>query len=332
MNSKINGIEYYLPEKVLDNKELEELFPGWDSSKTESKIGIRQRHIAGEDETALDMAEKACEKALANFDKSKIDFLILCTQSPDYFLPTSACILQDRLGLSENIGAYDFNLGCSGYIYGLAQAKGLISCGIAKNILFVVSETYSKHMYEKDVANRAIFGDGSAATIVSAADVERIHQFSFGTSGSGAENLIVKNGGMRNDKEISPEEIPYGTQSFYTSNHIYMNGPEIFNFTIEYVPKLVANTLAANNMSMDDVDYFIYHQANKFMLNYLRKKDKIPKDKFFIDMEETGNMVSATVPVALKKCIDKNIVTPGQKVMLVGFGVGYSWGATIITI
>lgn len=332
MGSKLAGLEYYLPEKVLTNEDLEKEFPGWDSSKIKSKIGIRQRHIVSEGETALDLAENACLKVLAGFDKALIDFVILCTQSPDYFLPTSACILQDRLGLSENIGAYDFNLGCSGYIFGLAQAKGLIAAGIAKNVLFVVAETYSKHMYIKDVANRAIFGDGAAATIISASDINYIHEFSLGTCGAGYENLIVRNGGMKNPKEETPEEIEYGTQSSYTDNHLYMNGPEIFNFTIEYVPKLVSNTLVANNMSIDDVDYFIYHQANKFMLNYLRGKNKIPKEKFHIDMTDTGNMVSATVPIGLKNAIGKEIVVPGQKVMLVGYGVGYSWGATVITI
>jgi 3-oxoacyl-[acyl-carrier-protein] synthase-3 len=332
MGSKLVGLDYYLPERVLTNEDLEKEFPDWDSSKIESKIGIRQRHVVSEGETALDLAEKACLKVLANYDKTLIDFVILCTQSPDYFLPTSACILQNRLGLSENIGAYDFNLGCSGYIYGLAQAKGFIAAGIAKNVLVVVAETYSRHMYIKDVANRAIFGDGAAATIISASDTNHIHEFSLGTCGAGYENLIVRNGGMKNPTEETPEEIEYGTQSFYTANHLYMNGPEIFNFTIDYVPKLVENTLAVNKLLLDDVDYFIYHQANKFMLNYLRGKNKIPKEKFYIDMTDTGNIVSATVPVGLKNAIDKGIVVPGQKVMLVGFGVGYSWGATVITI
>jgi len=332
MGSRLNSIEYYLPEKILTNKDLEEMFPGWDSSKTESKIGIKQRHVVEENETALDLAEVACEKVLKGFDKTKIDFLVLCTQSPDYFLPTSACVLQNRLGLSENIGAYDFNLGCSGYIYGLAQAKALIAGGLASNVLFVVSETYSKHIFEKDIANRAIFGDGAAASIISASDTEGIHEFSFGTNGSGRDNLIVKNGGLRHKTEVDPEEIQYGTQSSYTENHLYMNGPVIFNFTIEYVPKLVANTLTANKLSIDDVDFFIFHQANKFMLNYLRRKCKIPKDKFYVDMEESGNIVSGTIPLGLKKCLDKELVKSGQKVMLVGFGVGYSWGATVITI
>lgn len=332
MGIKLVGLEYYLPERVLTNEELEKEFPGWDSAKTQSKIGIRQRHVVSDGETALDLAEKACRKVLEGFDKKLVDFVILCTQSPDYFLPTSACILQDRLGLSENIGAYDFNLGCSGYIFGLAQAKGLLAAGIAKNVLLVVSETYSKHIYYKDVANRAIFGDGAAATILSYTDSNQIYEFSFGTCGKGWENLIVHNGGMRNPKESEPVEIEYGTQSIYTSNNLYMNGPEIFNFTIEYVPKLVANTLAANNTSVEEIDYFIYHQANKFMLDYLRSKNKIPREKFYIDLTETGNTVSATVPIGLKKSLDKGIVQPGQRIMLVGYGVGYSWGATVLTI
>lgn len=321
MKTKISEIESYLPKNIISNDYLEKTFDSFSAKKIEKKIGIRNRHIAEVDETSLDMAEKVSKKLLADYDKSKVDFLLLCTQSPDYFLPTSACILQDRLGLNRSIGSLDFNLGCSGYIYGLAMAKGLISAYIAKSVLLVTSETYSKFLKDDDVANRSIFGDGAAATIIEKSEEENIFEFELGTDGSGFENLIVKNGAMRNRKLQKTND-----------DFLYMSGPEIFNFTIENIPLVISNTLAKNNLTMEEIDYVIFHQANKYMLNYLRKKIKIPKEKFYINMTETGNTVSSTIPIALKDSIDKKVVKKGDKVLLVGFGVGYSWGGVVIEI
>lgn len=329
---KIEKLEYYLPQKTVSNLDLQKEFPNWDSEKTETKIGVSQRHIASTDETALDLGEKAALKVLKDYDKNDIDFLLFCTQSPDYFLPTSACILQERLKLNNNIGALDYNLGCSGYIYGLGVTKGLISANIAKKVLLITAETYSKHIYVKDIANRSIFGDGAAATIISKDKDIRIGEFALGTDGRGQNNLITKNGGFRFKQTTDAEEIKYGTESIYTENNIYMNGPEIFNFTIENVPTVVHEVLVKNDTKLEDIDFFIFHQANKYMLNYLRRKINIPKEKFYIDLQETGNTVSSTIPIALKKSIDNNLVKSGDKIMLVGFGVGYSWGATIITL
>ncbi|UPQ74901.1 3-oxoacyl-ACP synthase III family protein [Chryseobacterium nepalense] len=320
---KISKIEYYLPQSVLTNDDLEKLFPEWSSERIHEKVGISQRHISSDNETVLDMAVKSSEKIFENYDRSKVDFILFCTQSPDYFLPTTACLLQDRLKLRKNIGAIDFNLGCSGFVYGLAFAKGLISAGIAKSILLVTSETYSKHIHPEDKGNRSIFGDASASVIVEKAENSRDYQFCLGTDGGGAENLIVKKGAFKKDFELNPEHE-------FNPENIYMNGPEIFNFTIENIPGLVKETLMVNGMDMDDIDHFVFHQANSFMLNYLRKKTKIPADKFYIDMEKTGNTVSATIPIALKNMMDKGILKEGDKILMAGFGVGYSWGATVM--
>lgn len=336
MYSKIELIEYYLPETIITNEDLAALRPGWQASKIEEKVGIRQRHISAKNETALDLAEKACEKLIKNngYDRKKIDFIVLCTQSPDYFLPTSACMLQSRLNLRTNIGAFDFNLGCSGYIYGLAIVKGLIQSSIAKNILLVTSETYSKYIYPNDIALRSIFGDAATATIVSSSEIEGIKNFVLGTDGRDeyASNLIVKNGGMRNpyNENAVVKADESGNQN--TDNNLYMNGPEIFNFTINTVPPLVNSTLEKNDLKIEDINYFIFHQANKYMLNYLRKKLKISEEKFYIDLSDTGNTVSSSIPITLNNCISKKIVQKGQKVLLCGFGVGYSWGATVIEI
>ncbi|MDR6544450.1 3-oxoacyl-[acyl-carrier-protein] synthase-3 [Chryseobacterium rhizosphaerae] len=320
---KVSKIEYYLPELVLTNKDLEKEFPEWSSERIHEKVGISQRHISAAHETVLDLAVQSSEKLFENYDRSKIDFILFCTQSPDYFLPTTACILQDKLGLRKNIGAMDFNLGCSGFVYGLAFAKGLIAAGIAKNILLVTSETYTKHINPKDKGNRSIFGDASASTIIEQVENAGDYKFCLGTDGSGAENLIVKKGAFRTDFELSPDNE-------FDPENLYMNGPEIFNFTIENIPGLVKETMEVNGLTMDDIDHFVFHQANSFMLNYLRKKTKIPTEKFYIDMEKTGNTVSATIPIALKNMMDKGILKKSDKVLLAGFGVGYSWGATVL--
>jgi len=323
MGSYIHSIEYYLPEKSVDNIKLSEEFPEWEADKVLEKVGIRNRHIVSKNETALDLACKASEKVLENFDRVLVDFVLLCTQSPDYYLPTGACILQDRLKLRKNIGAFDYNLGCSGYIYGLALAKSLIKSRMASNVLLIMAETYSRHIHPSDKSNRSIFGDGAAATLVLSSPQNKVHEFILGTDGSGKDNLIVRKGGMR-FLDSNNEEL--------VENYLYMNGPEIFNFTLDVVPELVKKILQKHNMSLNQIDFCIFHQANKFMLEYLRKKIKIDPVKFYNNILETGNTVSATIPIALKDCLDNRIVKSGNKVLLVGFGVGYSWGATIITI
>jgi len=325
-------IETFFPRKRLTNIDLETLFPDWSAAKIEEKVGIKERFIVEENETALDLAFEASNKALRSFDKSKKDFVLLCTQSPDYLLPTSACILQDKLGLRTNIGALDFNLGCSGFIYGLALAKSLIKTGLAANVLMVTSETYSKHIHPNDRSNRSIFGDAAAATIVSSDDVENILEFDLGTDGQGMNNLILMNGGMRNRLEGTVNEWVDDSGNARSNNHLFMNGPEIFNFTIEKVPLVVENILKKNNTTLNEIDYVIFHQANKYILNYLRMKLQIPKDKFYINMISTGNTVSSTIPIALKDCRDQEIINEGDKVLIVGFGVGYSWGGTILKI
>ena len=332
MGCKISRIEYFLPKNVLTNGELERSSGRLNADKIEKKIGIRQRHIAREDETALDLAYEASLKVLQGFDKNCIDFILLCTQSPDYFLPTSACILQEKLGLRTDIGAFDFNLGCSGYIYGLAAAKGFIHSGVARTVLLVVSETYSRFIHEKDFSNRTIFGDGSAATIIEKDKEESIFEFVLGTDGKGWDKLLVPYGGLRHRYNPGAEAIEDESGNLRTPNNLYMNGSEIFNFSIERVPKLVTQVLEKNQLSMDAIDYFIFHQANRYMTEYLRKTIKIPQEKFFQDMLHTGNTVSATIPIALKETLDQGVVKQGDKLLLCGFGVGYSWGAVVIKI
>ena len=323
MKAFIKHISTYFPEKSLSNEEISERFPEWDSEKIIQKIGVRNRFRASEDEFVSDMATKVSEKLFSenNFDRSSVDFVLLCTQSPDYYLPTTACIVQNNLGLRNDIGALDFNQGCSGFVYGLSLAKGLIVAGIAKNVLLITAETYTKHIHKEDKGNLSIFGDAAAATIISTDGLYEINEFSLGTDGSGAQNLIVKNGGIKNPK-TDDSLIDSG-------NYLFMDGTAVFNFTIQNVPILVNENLTKNNLDIKDVDQFIFHQANTFMLNYLRKRIGIEPEKFIIDMENCGNTVSSTIPIVLKNLIENK--NNKEKILITGFGVGYSWGATVLT-
>jgi 3-oxoacyl-[acyl-carrier-protein] synthase-3 len=332
MGSKIKALGIYLPEIVLTNEQLARDFGRWEPDKIESKLGIRERHLAANNETAGDLAFKAALKVLSGYDKEKIDMLILCTQSPDYFLPTTACVLQHRLKLRTDLCAYDFNLGCSGYIYGLAMAKSFIKTGIATNVLLITSETYSKYIHPKDLALKTIFGDGAAATIIESSSEEQILEFVLGTDGSGKDNLIVHNGCFRNAYDPLAEEHRTDSDDVYTDNNLYMNGPEIFNFTIDAVPVAVEQCLIKNALSINDIDYFIFHQANKYIIGYLRKKLGIPDEKFYSDMLLTGNTVSSTIPMAYFESLENGRIAGGNKVLLCGFGVGYSWGAVVVEV
>lgn len=325
----IKAISYYLPEKVLTNEDLIKEFPEWTVEKVAGKVGINQRHVAERDETAADMATSAAEKLFSEhaIDRDEIDFVLLCTQSPDYYLPTSACIIQHKLGLPTTSGALDFNLGCSGFVYGLSLAKGLIAAGIAKNVLLLTSETYTKHIHPDDKGNRTIFGDAAAATLISTDGFALIEEFSLGTDGKGAENLIVRKGGLRQPNPSNSMKVDENNNEIF-SDFLYMNGGEIFNFTSEAVPVLVNDVLLKNELAINDIDLFVFHQANKYMMNYLRKLIDIEKEKFYFCLENVGNTVSSTIPIALYEARNEKLLH--GNILIAGFGVGYSWGATIL--
>ena len=331
MEAYIKAISYYLPEKVVTNEQLVEEFPEWSVDKIAKKVGINERHIAADDETAGDMAYKAAEKLIQEngIRRDSIDFVLLCTQSPDYFLPSTSCIIQSRLGLPTKCGAFDFNLGCSGYEYGLAVAKGLIVSGVAKNILLLTAETYNKHIHPKDKGNRTIFGDGASASLISSDGFAKIGEFVLGSDGSGYDRLIHKTGAMRHYQPLNDfHEDENGTP--LSSDHLYMDGKAIFDFTSDIVPPMIEETLVKHQLKMEDVDLFVFHQANRYMINYLRKLMEIDKDKFYVFMETVGNTVSSTIPIAL--CEAKKEGKLHGNVVLAGFGVGLSYGATVLKI
>jgi 3-oxoacyl-[acyl-carrier-protein] synthase-3 len=318
----IQAIEYYLPPAVLTNEQLAVDFPDFSADKIFVKTGIRERHIASADQFSSDMAILSANRMFDNqkINRIDVDFLIFCTQTPDYLLPTTACMIQDRLGLKKTIGSLDVNLGCSGFVYGLSIAKGLIESKQVKNVLLLTADTYSKLMERTDKSVRTLFGDGAAATLVAnvSAHSQCITPVMFGTDGSGWMNLCVRGRGVRSYEEKGAD--PY----------LRMQGPEIFSFTLDAVPKLITELLLRENLAILDIDMFVFHQANYYILEHLRKKIGIPADKMLLSMDFCGNTVSSTIPIALKEAQNHQKLVNCHKVMLVGFGVGYSWAAAIV--
>jgi 3-oxoacyl-[acyl-carrier-protein] synthase-3 len=332
VSAYIAGIAYHVPDRVITNEDLQAENPDWDMARIESKIGIRSRHVAADGETASDLGYAAARKLIdaMAIDPAGIDCLLFCTQSPDYFLPTTACLLQDRLGLPTTASALDFNQGCSGYIYGLWLANALVASGSATRVLLITAETYSRFIHPRDRSVRVLFGDGASATLVTAEPRgARIGHSVLGTDGSGYRNLIVPTGGARTPACLAQRvETTDENGSVRTDENLFMDGQELFAFTLKRVPQVVSALLAKAGLSTDAVDWFVFHQANAFMNDHLRGKLRIPRERAPLRMECVGNTVSSTIPITLCEVADD--LTPGDRVMLVGFGVGYSWGACLV--
>jgi len=327
---EIADIEIYLPEKILSNSDLEKIFKDWSKEKIYEKTGILERRIVSNNETAADLGYKAANKLLNKRNiRNKVDFLIFCTQAPDYILPTSACILQERLNLPTSCGAFDINLGCSGYVYGLSIANALIKSNLANNVLLITSDTYSKYINEKDKSVRTLFGDAaSASLIVRSSGASEMTNFDFGTDGKGAQNLIVPSGLFRIPRTKKTSEIYTDISgNERSSDNLYMNGPEILSFTLREVPKSIHKVMNSANWEYKDIDLFLLHQANTFLLKTLAKKMRISPEKLPIYLEKVGNTVSSSIPILMSKLYKSGRLERGNKLILSGFGVGYSWAS-----
>jgi 3-oxoacyl-[acyl-carrier-protein] synthase-3 len=325
----IQRIASFLPDTILSNDELAALYPGWTAEKIYEKTGIRERRIAAAGVCASDLACQAAERLLADGPRVA-DYLLFCTQSPDFLLPTTACLLQHRLRLPTSCAALDFNLGCSGYIYGLSLADALLRAGSAQSVLLLTGDTYSRLIHPLDKSTRTIFGDAGTATLLHTGARARLHSFVLGSDGAGEKQLIVQTGGARHPgaSALAPELDDSG--NLRDANCLYMNGPEIFNFTLRAVPKLVNAVLERATLRLADLDLVVFHQANAFMLEHLRRKLGIAPERFVVDLEHCGNTVSSTIPLALERLAASGRLQPGMKVLLAGFGVGYSWGGCIL--
>lgn len=344
----INAISYYFPDKSFNNSEIiNDYYKYCDESEqkgiTEEDIfkqcGIKNRYAAEIEETAKDVGNKAAEKLFAEWAvaKEEIDYLIFVSDALDYKGPTTACVMQHDLGLSESCGAIDVLHGCTGFIYGLSLAKALIVSEQFNNILIITADTPTKVVHPADIDLRAIFSDAGAATLVSNKIKPKmlnyeITNFVFGTDGKGEKNLFVERSATKNAADVKwlkqHEHIPGGLRR----GRMYMNSPQIFMFALRKVPILIEQVLTKNNVKFEEIDSFVLHQANGQMLEFIRKRLKIPKEKFFMNIENIGNTVSATIPIALKDMIDEKLINNGDQLFLGGFGIGYSWGGTIINV
>lgn len=325
-HAQIGPIAVHFPALTESSDQLEIEYPEWHIPELTEKTGIRTRYLAAPGETPSDLGYQACVKLFKEhaIDPASVDFLLYCTQTPDYPLPTTACLLQDRLGLGIHCGALDFNLGCSGYVYGLSLAEGLICSGQAKRILLVTAETYSKYIVPADRSLRPIFSDAAAATLIDASDTPSLVGFEFGTDGKGANTLIVCEGGAR-----PPSEAIQPRRRKRWGSRLYMDGPGLMDFTVGSIPQLVRNILRKANLSMDDIDLFLMHQATRKMLELLQAALGVNGERLPIRLENRGNTVSSTLPILIDDLRREEKLVPGRNHLMVGFGVGWSWAGCV---
>lgn len=333
MFARIAAIRSYFPEGTLSNEEISEKFPDWSVEKIADKTGIYSRHIAAEDEFTSDLAARAAARLFSEtrYGPEEIDYVVLCTQSPDFFLPTTACLVHEQLGLRKEAGAVDINLGCSGYIYGLGLAKGLIESGQVRNVLLITADTWSKFINPADKSVRTIFGDGATATLITGDSLtESLTGFCYGSDGSGAGGLMVPRGGLRDGVGFAPKADSTLRGLEKSAYDLYMDGPEIFNFTLRVVPETIAKVLGKSGLAKEDIDFFVFHQANRFMLEHLRNKTGIPESKFPVVIEDCGNTISSTIPIVLESMLNSGSLQKGSQLLTMGFGVGLSWAGAAI--
>lgn len=334
MGIVISDIEYCLPDKIVTNSDLCKENPNWDMKNIEAKSGILQRHISAEGETAFDLATKAAEMIFSSgqHDKNALDAVIFCTQSADYIMPSNAFLLHRYLDLKEEVLAFDFNLACSGYVYGLAIARSLILSGTAHNVLLATGDTYSKYIGKKDRASRVLFGDGASVSLITASDENKgITDVMLSTSGKHFQKFYVPAGGCRlpYSEETAIEEVdPSG--NVRSKNNIFMDGMGVWSFIQSTVPKQIRALLQRNSLGVEDIDLYVFHQASKLTLDSLSKALRLDPGKVFVDLAGTGNLVSTSIPVALKKALLAGRIPTGSTVLISGFGVGLSWGSMLI--
>jgi 3-oxoacyl-[acyl-carrier-protein] synthase III len=334
--TSIEAISSAFPSCSLSNSELKAMFPEWDFDRLEQRTGVFRRYVASAGETALDFAFRACEQLAERncLKPEEIGAVIFCTQSPDFIMPSNACILHGKLDLKPEVLAFDINLACSGYIYGLQLADSLIRSGVASRVLLATSDTYTRYIHPADRATRCLFGDGGAVSIVVASpDGSGIRDIRCGTAGKQFDKFMISAGGMRIPR--SPEtalEIMDQSGNKRTAEHIKMDGLGVLSFFNTTVPHSVTETLARNGLSISDVDLFVFHQASQLALDNLRKALEIPPHKMIYDLAEVGNLVSASIPVALSRALDRGIAKRGQLAVLCGFGVGLSWGTALVDL
>jgi 3-oxoacyl-[acyl-carrier-protein] synthase-3 len=323
--AKIIATGIYLPEKRLTNKDLEKIMETTDEWLVQM-TGIRERRIAADGENTTDLAVNAAEACLknANFDAAELDMIIMATYTPDRLYSASGCVVQDRIGATK-AAAFDIEVACSGYVYGLTIAAQFIKSGMYKNVLVIGADINSRFMDYTDRKVSILFGDGAAATLVSRCEPGiGVLESVLGSDGSGSEKLFLPAGGAK---------MPASHQTVENNLHyMYMDGNAIFKWSVRKVPKVMDEILAINNLTFDDIQLVIPHQANIRIIEAIAKRFDCPMDKMFVNLDKYGNTVAATIPIALHEAIEEGRVAKGDKVLLIGFGGGLTWGGQVITI
>ena len=324
----------FVPPRVVDNAELNREFAPVGVDRIAAKTGIVRRHVV-DGETASDLAVGAAERLFAEHgvDRDEVDFLLLCTQSPDFALPSTSMIVQHRLGLSNRVGALDLSLACSGYVYALGVAKALIETGQAETILVLTADVLSRYINPADRQLRSLLGDGASASLVTASSATPgLTGFAYGTDGSGARHLIVPGGGLADAGAIAPASLPEARGLEPSGRDFFMDGAEVFTFALRAVEEVVGRSLALAGIGLGDVDVVVLHQANAFMLEALRKKLGIDPSRFVVEMHDVGNTSSSSIPLALEAAFASGQARRGQKALFVGFGAGLSWAAAVVDL
>lgn len=330
MTARIEKICYALPDAVVSNAELRKIYPDWDFDRLEERTGVFERHIADDGETALDLAERACR----DLDLEGVDGLIFCTETPDHPIPSNACLLHGRLGLAKNVPSLDINMGCSGYVYSLEVARGMIATGTAKRILLATGDTYSQFINSGDRATRVLFGDGVAISIIVASDDGNgIIDLTMGSDGKYYDRFMVPAGGARQPlNDATSIETTDKSGNVRASENITMDGFGVLSFFNATIPGEVRDLLERNDLSVADIDVFVFHQASRVALDSIARALKIADDKMVNNMGRVGNLVSASVPVSLKMALDAGQAKPGDLAVLCGFGVGLSWATALVRL
>ena len=328
----IEDLEYHLPDQVVTNDDLNHKHPDWDMTKIVSKSGVHRRHLSNERETALDLALHACDKLLQRHDKNLVDGILFCTQTPDYIMPGNSFLVQDRLNLRQDIIVFDYNLACSGFVYGLAIAHGFIHSGLARKLLLITAETYSKLVNPKDRSCMCLFGDGAAATLVSVSPSSAgIIDIELGSAGQLWKSFHVPAGGFRLPKsENTSVESVDSTGNVRSQNDIHMDGLGVWGFINSKIPRQIRNLLTRNQLSIKDVDLFLFHQASKMTLDSLVRILGLSDQQMFMNLENIGNTVSSSIPIAIRDAHDQGRICQGDRVILSAFGVGLSTGTLLM--
>jgi len=325
MGVYIRSIAAYVPQKRVSNDELA-LSVDTSDEWIQSHTGIRNRHICAENEVTSDLGVKAAEKAIqrAEIDKSVIDMVIVATASPDYpGFPSTASIIQDKLGL-ENAGAFDLVAGCTGFVYGLETARGLLTGGRIRNILVIGVETLSRITNWQDRNTCVLFGDGAGAAVLSADEEHQdaILDSELRSEGSGAQHLIRRAGGSSNpiDLKTTPPEDLY----------IQMNGRQVYNFAVRVNTEIIQHLLERNSITVDDLRWIVPHQANIRIIQAAAKRLKLPMEKFFTNIDEYANTSAASIPIALNELYETDQIKRGDYILLTGFGAGLTSGGNLL--